>query len=344
MLVPVEADQVVAPALWDEGSEAHGSTIGDGGGRFPAPGVFRRSPSLLRMAAIEIDGLVKRYGSLEAVAGISLRVAPGEVFALLGPNGAGKTTTVEILEGHRRRDAGSVRVLGHDPETGGRRFRERIGIVLQSSGIDGALSVRETVDLYAAAYPAPRAAGEVLEIAGLSDKSNARVTTLSGGQRRRLDLALGIVGNPDLLFLDEPTTGFDPSARRRAWDLVDRLRDLGTTILLTTHYMDEAQHLADRVAVMAGGVIVAEGAPGDLGSGDAAATVSFRLPGHVDRTSLPTPFAGVAGDPVSVRVEDVTAVLHALTGWAVAHGIDLEGLTVTRPTLEDVYLELTDDG
>lgn len=295
------------------------------------------------MAAIEIEGLVKRYGSLEAVSGISLRVERGEVFALLGPNGAGKTTTVEILEGHRRRDAGGVSVLGHDPQDGGRRYRERIGIVLQSSGLDGALTVGETVDLYAAPYPAPRPTTEVLEIVGLAEKAGDRVRTLSGGQRRRLDLALGIVGDPDLIFLDEPTTGFDPSARRRAWSLVDALRGLGKTILLTTHYMDEAQHLADRVAVMAAGRLVAEGRPEDLG-GDVRTTISFRLPEDAARASLPAPFTDAVGEVIAVQVDDPTAALHALTGWAVAAGTTLEGLEVSRPTLEDVYLELTGDG
>jgi ABC-2 type transport system ATP-binding protein len=294
------------------------------------------------MPAIEIDGLVKRYGSLEAVSGLSLRVERGEVFALLGPNGAGKTTTVEILEGHRRRDAGAVAVLGYDPERAGRRFRERIGIVLQSSGLDVALTVGETVDLYSSPYPAPRPRAEVLDIVGLGGKAHDRVRTLSGGQRRRLDLALGIVGDPDLIFLDEPTTGFDPSARRRAWSLVDALRGLGKTILLTTHYMDEAQHLADRVAVMAGGRIVAEGRPAELG-GAMRTTISFRIPDRVDAGSLPAPFESESGPEISVQVDDATAALHAITGWSIATGTELHALDVSRPTLEDVYLELTGD-
>jgi ABC-2 type transport system ATP-binding protein len=296
------------------------------------------------MTAIEVDALVKRYGATQAVAKISLQVERGEVFALLGPNGAGKTTTVEILEGHRRRDAGEVRVLGCDPESGGRRLRERIGIVLQSSSLDGELTVRETVELYAAVYPRARPVGEVMGIVGLADRPNAPVKTLSGGQRRRLDLGLGIVGNPELIFLDEPTTGFDPSARRRAWELVDALRSLGTTILLTTHYMDEAQHLSDRVAVMVAGRIVAEGAPASLGpSLRSRTTVSFELPPGVTADELPEPFRGaeVSAGRVSRDVEDPTRVLHAMTSWALDRGQRLPSLHVAQPTLEDVYLALT---
>jgi ABC-2 type transport system ATP-binding protein len=295
--------------------------------------------------AIEIEGLVKRYGRLEAVSGISLAVEEGEVFALLGPNGAGKTTTVEILEGHRSPDEGRVRVLGTDPAAGGRRFRERIGIVLQSSGIDRQLTVAELLRLYAPLYPRPRPVDEVMEIVGLEAKAAARVKTLSGGQLRRLDLALGIVGDPDVLFLDEPTTGFDPSARRRAWDLLDGLRDLGTTILLTTHYMDEAQHLADHVAVMARGRIVACGPPGELGAPGTGATISFRMPPGTAAAELPAPFdaAGAASGTVSLETGDPTPALHRLTSWALARGVDLEGLTVARPSLEDVYLALTEE-
>jgi ABC-2 type transport system ATP-binding protein len=298
------------------------------------------------VAAIEIEGLVKRYGATEAVSGVSLRVERGEVFALLGPNGAGKTTTVEILEGHRRRDSGMVRVLGSDPESGGRALRERIGIVLQASGIDGQLTVRETLEMYARLYPAPRPVEEVMGIVGLGDRPGAPVKTLSGGQRRRLDLGLGIVGNPELIFLDEPTTGFDPSARRRAWDLVGALRSLGTTILLTTHYMDEAQHLADRVAVMARGRIVAEGTPESLGAGGRASTrVRFELPEGITARELPAPFTGapVSAGRVSRDVADPTSALHELTGWALRRGVPLHGLSVTRPTLEDVYLALTEE-
>lgn len=298
------------------------------------------------MPAIEIEGLVKRYGSLEAVAGVSLTVEEGEVFALLGPNGAGKTTTVEILEGHRIRDEGSVSVLGVDPASGGRAYRERIGIVLQSSGIDRQLSVAELLRLYAPMYPHPRPVDEVIEIVGLTDKADARVKTLSGGQSRRLDLALGIIGDPDLIFLDEPTTGFDPSARRKSWALIDGLRSLGKTILLTTHYMDEAQHLADRVAVMANGRIVAEGTPDQIGGRHAGSVrVRFTLPGGVPVGGLPTPFdnARLQGGIAEATVADPTEALHRLTGWAIERGVDLVGLTVTRPSLEDVYLALTDE-
>ncbi|MCJ7725522.1 MAG: ABC transporter ATP-binding protein [Acidimicrobiia bacterium] len=298
------------------------------------------------MSAIEIEGLVKRYGSLEAVAGVSLTVEVGEVFALLGPNGAGKTTTVEILEGHRTRDGGSVSVLGVDPAVGGRAYRERIGIVLQSSGLDRQLSVSELLHLYAPMYPHPRPVDEVIEIVGLADKADARVKTLSGGQTRRLDLALGIIGDPDLIFLDEPTTGFDPSARRKSWTLIDGLRTLGKTILLTTHYMDEAQHLADRVAVMANGRIVAEGTPDEIGGRDAGSVrVWFALPAGTALAELPAPFdtAHLLGGVVEATVADPTRALHRLTSWAMERSIDLPGLTVTRPSLEDVYLALTDE-
>jgi len=293
------------------------------------------------MSAIRVRGLVKTYGAVDAVRGIDLTIEPGEVFALLGPNGAGKTTTVEILEGHRQRNAGEVEVLGVDPATAGRGFRERIGIVLQTSGIDRELTVRESLLLYGALYPRRRPIDEVIEITGLSEKAEARIKTLSGGQRRRVDLALGIVGDPDLIFLDEPTTGFDPSARRKSWELISNLRSLGKTILLTTHYMDEAQHLADRVAVIAGGVIVAEGTPDTLGGRrDGGATVAFRLPAA---GRPPAPFDVPAGADGFIRVEvnDLAATLHGLTEWALREKAALDGLTVTRPSLEDVYLQLT---
>ncbi|HYN19061.1 MAG TPA: ABC transporter ATP-binding protein, partial [Actinomycetes bacterium] len=240
------------------------------------------------MAAIRVQGLRKAYGAVAAVDGVSFEVVEGECFALLGPNGAGKTTTLEILEGYRSRTGGSVEVLGVDPEHGGRDLRERIGIVLQSAGIDRELTVAEVVGLFGGYYPHPRDPGEVIELVGLGEKRNARCRTLSGGQQRRLDLALGIVGDPDLVFLDEPTTGFDPSARRRSWELIDSLRALGKTILLTTHYMDEAQNLADRVAILAAGRIVAEGSPASLGGRDVAeAVISFRLPAGAGLDDLP---------------------------------------------------------
>ncbi len=297
------------------------------------------------MSAIRVRGLVKRYGGTAAVDGIDLAVEEGEVFSLLGPNGAGKTTTVEILEGHRRRDAGEVEVLGFDPETGGHAFRERIGIVLQEAGLERELRVREAVATYAALYPQPREVDEVIGLVGLDAKAGARVKTLSGGQRRRLELALGIVGDPDMIFLDEPTTGFDPSARRQAWQLVDNLRSLGRTILLTTHYMDEAQHLADRVAVIARGAIVAEGPPDTLGGRQLqAATIAFRLPGDAALVELPPAVPGdarVTPEEIRFETDSPTAVLHELTEWALARGYELDNLTVDRPSLEDVYLQLT---
>lgn len=294
---------------------------------------------------IVVDGLRKDYGQLRAVDGLSLTVLAGEVFALLGPNGAGKTTTVEILEGHRRRTGGSVSVLGMDPETGGQAFRERIGIVLQEAGFDEEFTVRELVTMYAGLYPRRRDVDEVIERVGLADKSRARTKTLSGGQRRRLDLALGLVGDPELLFLDEPTTGFDPSARRRAWDLIASLRDLGTTIVLTTHYMEEAEHLADRVAVIRAGQLVALDTPSNLVSaGGAEAIISFDLPDGVGAADLPA--VGVAaprshGTRVDIGSTDTTGDLNALTSWALSRGLALTGLEIARPTLEDVYLDLT---
>jgi ABC-2 type transport system ATP-binding protein len=295
--------------------------------------------------AIRVTGLRKRYGELEAVRGIDFEVAEGECFALLGPNGAGKTTTVEILEGYRDRDAGEVEVLGLDPRRGGRDLRERIGIVLQSSGHFRELTVREVVELFGGYYPHPRATGEVIDLVGLGEKAGARVKTLSGGQQRRLDLALGLVGDPDLLFLDEPTTGFDPSARRRSWELIENLRVLGKTILLTTHYMDEAQALADRVAIITTGRIVAAGTPDSLGGRDEGeAVISFRLPAGTAVTDLP---AGLPGRPapredrVELRTTQPTGALNVLTSWALARGEELDALAVTRPSLEDVYLQLT---
>lgn len=290
---------------------------------------------------IDVRGLRKSYGDLEAVKGIDIHVDRGEVFALLGPNGAGKTTTVEILEGFRERTAGDVDVLGHDPADRAIDLRQRIGIVLQSTGVDPYLTVRETIDLYAGYYPHPRSVDEVIEVVGLEEKRDARVDKLSGGQQRRLDVAIGLAGDPELLFLDEPTTGFDPSARRLAWEMVKNLTALGKTVFLTTHFMDEAQYLASRVAVIARGEIVAEGPPSTLGGRDTMQTViRFRLSDHLD--AMP-PIGRIAtGDGTfEVHVDDATEAVHELTGWALEHDTRLERLEVTQPTLEDVYLELT---
>ena len=299
------------------------------------------------MAVIEVRDLRKSYGDVHAVDGVSLAIGEQELVALLGPNGAGKTTTVEILEGYRSRDGGEASVLGFDPARGGRSFRERIGIVLQEAGFEDAFTPRELLRLQAGYYPHPRPVAEVIEMVGLEDKADARVKTLSGGQRRRLDLALGIVGDPDVLFLDEPTTGFDPSARRRAWDLVDRLRDLGTTILLTTHYMDEAEHLADRVVVMNRGVVVAEGTQDQLAARAGAETiVSFRLPEGSEAGDIPAVGSGVrvAGNTVELRSVSPTADIHVLSAWAMDRGLELADLSLSRPSLEDVYLQLTEGG
>jgi ABC-2 type transport system ATP-binding protein len=302
--------------------------------------------SLANDIAVQVRGLRKNYGSLQALAGVDIAIQRGEVFGLLGPNGAGKTTLVEILEGHRARDDGDVSVLGHDPAADERDFRERIGIVLQEEGIDPVLTVYEAVELYSASYPRPRDPDECIELVGLSEKRDARVETLSGGQRRRLDLALGIAGDPELVFLDEPTTGFDPTARRQAWEVIDGLRSLGKTILLTTHYMDEAQNLADRVAVIAAGRIVAEGTPDTLAGRDVGdAVISFRMPDGAQAGEPPLP---AAAERVDGRVRFSTATptrdLAPLVAWASEHGVELEGLTVTRRSLEDVYLELTKTG
>lgn len=300
------------------------------------------------MPAIEVEDLYKSYGTFNAVRGVSFTVQEGEVFALLGPNGAGKTTTLEILEGHRRRSGGTVSVLGVDPEIGGRALRERIGIVLQSAGIDAELSVREAVSLYAGMYPRSLPVGDVIALVGLQDKRGARVKTLSGGQRRRLDLALALAGDPDLIFLDEPTTGFDPAARRGAWQLVEDLRGVGRTIVLTSHYMDEVQHLADSAVVLADGRVAAAGRPEELGTGGSAETViRFRSPepGNAAK-ALPAGLHALASTDdgqVVLRTPDPTRALLELCNWAVAEDVELRSLEVMRPSLEDVYLKLTED-
>jgi ABC-2 type transport system ATP-binding protein len=277
--------------------------------------------------AITVSGLRKAYGAREVLHGLTFSVEAGEVFALLGPNGAGKTTTVEILEGYRTRDDGDVRVLGEDPQEAGRELRARIGIVLQSSAVYQLLRVREIVELFAGYYPAPRRPAEVIELVGLGAERESRVRTLSGGQLRRLDLALALVGDPELVFLDEPTTGFDPAARRQAWETIGDLRSLGKSVLLTTHYMEEAQRLADRVAILRDGRIVGTGSPRELLLADAAVEIRYRR----------------NGDEVVVTTEEPTRVLHELTERALAEGVELEHLEVRRRTLEDVYLELTRD-
>ena len=290
--------------------------------------------------AVRVRGLVKSYGDVHAVAGIDFDIASGEVFALLGPNGAGKTTTVEILEGYRRRDGGEVTVLGLDPGRDRGRLKPRIGIVLQSTGVDRYLTVAETIAMYATAYPHPRPVDEVIDIVGLAGKRDSRVVRLSGGQQRRLDVAIALAGDPELLFLDEPTTGFDPSARQEAWHVVKSLAAMGKTVLLTTHYMDEAQHLADRVAIVAGGQIVAAGDPATLGGRDTArAIVRYRVPVGVQ---LPADLGGVAADgAVELVPDDLARALHRLTGWAIENDVSLDDLKIVRPSLEDVYLQLT---
>ena len=275
--------------------------------------------------AIEVRGLTKAYGAHQAVRGVDFTVARGEVFGLLGPNGAGKTTTVEVLEGYRARDTGTVSVLGYDPGNRSAQLRSRVGIVLQSCGTYPHLTVAETVEHFAALYPAPREVGEVLALAGLEECAGRRARTLSGGQARRLDFALALVGDPELIFLDEPTTGFDPQARRAAWDVIRTLRDLGKTVVLTTHYLDEAQALADRVAILQNGLILAEGPPHSLRAS------RYRVAWRTSDGTLEQRFT-----------EDPTEFLHTLTAEALARGEVLEDLSVTRPTLEDVYLELTE--
>jgi len=280
------------------------------------------------VSAIEVRGLRKSYGALEAVRGVDFDIHEGEVFGLLGPNGAGKTTTVEILEGYRTRDAGEVTVLGHDPQRAGREFRERIGVVLQQSELWQSLTVREAHQVFAGYYAKPRNVDEVVELVGLTEKRDARIKTLSGGQKRRLDLGVALVGGPDLVFLDEPTTGFDPAARRAAWEMIRSLRSLGKTVLLTTHYLDEAEQLADRVAVMRDGQIIRIGTPRELTTAELEVEIRYRRD----------------GEEILLRTSEPTRVLHELTSEAVARGEEVERLEVRRPTLEEVYLALlTDD-
>ncbi len=296
---------------------------------------------------IAASGLRKSYGGHEVVRGINLAVSRGEVFAFLGPNGAGKTTTVEILEGYRARDSGEVRVLDRDPASADGAWRARIGLVLQSCTMPAELTVGELVELYAGYYPHPRAVRETIELVGLTDKRGARANQLSGGQLRRLDVALALIGDPELVFLDEPTTGFDPSARHHAWEVIANLRELGKTIFLTTHYMDEAQTLADHVAVIVAGEIVAEGTPETLGGRDRELSdISFTLPPSSSVAELPGELASAhrLGEDgrVHLSVANPARSLHVLTDWALDHGDELRDLTVGRPTLEDVYLRLTD--
>jgi len=296
---------------------------------------------------ISVHGLRKRYGEHEAVRGVDLQVRRGEIFAFLGPNGAGKTTTVEILEGFREADGGTVEVLGANPWRAPSAWRERIGIVLQESEPEPGLTVRECLELYAGYYRAPRAVGETLALVGLSEHADERASALSGGQRRRLDVALALIGDPELIFLDEPTTGFDPSARRAAWAVVTGLRDLGKTVFLTTHYMEEAERLADRIAIIADGEIVAQGTPQTLGDRHlSGAQITFALPHGTAHDDLPPQLAERARRERDDRIaltpdRSVAADLHALSGWALAHDLELDDLEVRRPTLEDVYLALT---
>ncbi|MBI2691828.1 MAG: ABC transporter ATP-binding protein [Solirubrobacterales bacterium] len=297
--------------------------------------------------AIVIEGLRKSYDDFEAVKGVDLTIEAGQVFAILGPNGAGKTTTVEILEGYRNRTAGKVSVLGVDPEHPSRSWRERIGIVLQESEQGALLTVRETLAMYAGYYPHPRGVDETIQMVGLLEKSDTRAGRLSGGQKRRLDVGLALIGDPDLIFLDEPTTGFDPEARREAWDVIASMRDLGKTIVLTTHYMEEAQRLADQIAVFATGEIIAQGMPNEIGGReDLPSRVEFTLPTRISIPDLPAEFraAASADGRVALDTTDPTRSVHELTGWAINVGVQLDDLTVARPSLEDIYLRLTQNG
>jgi ABC-2 type transport system ATP-binding protein len=311
------------------------------------------SPAALTVAAdvpepaIVVRGLGKSYGATEVLRGIDFEVHANEVFGFLGPNGAGKTTTIEILEGYRERSAGDVVVLGADPGHPSRAWRRRIGLVLQECELDPLLTVRETLSLFSSFYPSPRPVDETVALVGLAGERNARVRTLSGGQKRRLDVAVALVGDPELLFLDEPTTGFDPSARRSAWNMIEGLRSLGKTIFLTTHYMDEAQHLSDRVAILRGGRIVAIGSPDELAEGGDQTVISFRLPPGVGIDAVRANVGGqldMSGALVSLRAADAQRALYELTSWAERERVELAGLEARRPGLEDVFLELTGNG
>ncbi len=296
-------------------------------------------------AALAVRGLTKRYGAVTALGGVDLEVAEGELVGLLGPNGAGKTTAVEIMEGYRPRSAGEVTVMGFDPNKAPKEFRERIGIVLQETGIEPFLTVAEVIDLYRGYYPHPRPRDEIIEVVGLAEKRNERVVKLSGGQQRRLDVAVGLAGDPDLLFLDEPTTGFDPSARRNAWQMIRNLVDLGKTVFLTTHYMDEAQNLAQHVAIIVDGQIVAEGPPASLvGAQPAKTKIGFLHTPELEQ--LPTHLvagARAANGRIEFHTDEPMRVLHELTKWVLEQETELQDLNVSRPSLEDVYLELTSD-
>jgi ABC-2 type transport system ATP-binding protein len=302
---------------------------------------------MFRSAAISVRGLCKAYGGQEALRGIEFEIAPGEVFGFLGPNGAGKTTTIEILEGYRERDSGEVSVLGRDPAHPTSAWRDRIGLVLQECEFEPLLTVRETLTLFASFYSSPRPVDEVIELVGLGDKRDARIGSLSGGQRRRADVAVGLVGDPELIFLDEPTTGFDPSARRGAWTMIEGLKSLGKTVFLTTHYMDEAQHLADRVAILRDGEIVAQGSPSDLSSViDGSTTIEFRVPDGLGpeeiRSALDSDASiEISGGEVRIRSEHPQRDLYRLLGWADLRRLELEALEARRPNLEDVFLDLT---
>lgn len=293
--------------------------------------------------AISIKGLKKSYGDFEAVKGIDLTIESGQVFAILGPNGAGKTTTVEILEGYRARSGGEVSVLGHDPATASREWRQRVGIVLQECEPTTLLTVRETLAMYAGYYESPRDVDSTIALVGLEAKADVRAGKLSGGQKRRLDVALALIGDPELIFLDEPTTGFDPEARREAWAVIGAMRDLGKTIVLTTHYMEEAQELADQIAVFSGGEVVARGTPNEIGGrGALPSHIEFTLPGGFVAADLPERFRSAAsGGRFALDTDDPTQAVHELTAWAIERGVTLDDLAVSRPSLEDVYLRLT---